>query len=643
MLNRLKIGVRLVLLIGVQTVVLAVIGITAIAGLRFATNTTGALNNNVIEQVKLNQLNEAVRADLLGAVNEVNNGKASWSQGRADLLAAKNLVLNNWDEYKADRTPAQVEQINTALGGEFDQVRSAMAKLHDLFAAEDQTALNDFVETGLPKQINPFLTELNERVNQQQLLGEDLFTESLNKSQQFLYSTSVIIAVGLLLAALLGFFIYRSIARPIRRISSTVSQVSSGDYSVRTDVTGRDELGELGQAFDELLEDKVATLVRTEKENEQLNESVISLLKAVSQLSQRDLTVRVPVTEDVTGPVADALNQLTTETSRVLQGVRRISEEVARASAKVKSQSDSVIAVANQEQQQVEETTQELSEAIESMNKIAELAQACNQAAEDAISTTQTALGTVTNTVEGINDIRQVIHETEKRIKRLGERSQEISRAVNLINSISERTHILALNASMHAASAGEAGRGFAVVADEVQRLAESARDATGQIATLVSNIQVETSDTVATMNSVISQVVEGSRLAEQAGEQMRQTRDSTANLVDSVRQIAERSQDQARASNELRTRADQIQESTRNTRTHLEQQTALTARLVQYAKGLLSAVQVFQLPQIEVVSSEQGEQPAMAAASAGGVPTGEATEVGDLDPVGDVAQIKVL
>jgi len=367
----------------------------------------------------------------------------------------------------------------------------------------------------------------------------------------------------------------------------------------------------LGHAFDKLLEDKVATLVQAEKDNELLNQSVIALLQAVSKLSRRDLTVKVPVTEDVTGPVADALNQLTTETSRVLQGVRRISEEVAQASTMVKSQSDIVIAVATDERKEVEETAQELAKAVTAMNVIAELAQACNSAAENAINTTHTALDTVTSTVKGINGIRENIHETEKRIKRLGERSQEISRAVNLINSISERTHILALNASMHAASAGEAGRGFAVVADEVQRLAENARDATSQIATLVSNIQVETADTVGTMNKVITQVVEGSKLAEEAGMQMERTKDSTEELVASVRQIAKSSTDQARISNELQGRANQIKESTQKTSEQLLEQNVQTARLVEFAKSLLKAVQVFKLPGGESRSmTDQQEKP---------------------------------
>lgn len=149
----------------------------------------------------------------------------------------------------------------------------------------------------------------------------------------------------------------------------------------------------------------------------------------------------------------------------------------------------------------------------------------------------------------------------------------------------------------MHAASAGEAGRGFAVVANEVQRLAENAREATSQIATLVSNIQTETSDTVNTMNAAISQVVEGSRLAEQAGEQMKHTQMTTADLVASVQQIAVSSQEQAKISNDLQQRAAQIQKSTQQTSQELQQQNIQTDNLVRYARGLVESVRVFTLP----------------------------------------------
>jgi methyl-accepting chemotaxis protein len=384
---------------------------------------------------------------------------------------------------------------------------------------------------------------------------------------------------------------------PLNRMMTTVKQIGEGNYAARTELSGGDELSQLGSAFDQMLNERVTALVQAERENEQLNDSIINLLQAVSQLSQRDLTIKVPVTEDVTGPVADALNLLTSETASVLRDVTRISEQVATASDTVKSQSDTVIAVADNERQAVEQTAADLASAADTMKQIAQLAQTCNVTAETAIKTTQTALQTVTSTVNGINSTRDTIRETEKRIKRLGERSQEISGVVNLINTIAERTHILALNASMHAASAGEAGRGFAVVADEVQRLAENAREATSQIATLVSNIQLETTDTVNAMNAAISQVVDGSRLAEQAGDQMKRTQETTADLVAAVQQIASRSQEQARVSGELLDRAQQIQESTRQTSQQLQEQTVQTTNLVEYAKGLLNAVRVFRLP----------------------------------------------
>lgn len=611
MLNNMKIGSRLVLLIAVQTIVLAFIGVTAVLGLNFATDTTESLNKNVIEQVTLNQLNGSVRTDLLEMITRVSSEKISWQQGASDLLSAKNIFINNWDEYKEEKSVQEKKEIEASLGNEYRNILAAFNEVEILFTMQDKEGLTDFIENRSGKVIAPFLTELNERVNEYQLISEALFEESINTNKMFFNASAAIMVFGLIFASLLGYIIYRSIYLRIERVSDTVYKVSEGDYYARTGLTGKDELCELGSAFDGLLAEKVSTLVQAEQSNEELNTSVISLLEAVSKLSQRDLTIKVPVTEDVTGPVADALNLFTSETSKVLKGVRVISEEVARATNLVKNQSDSVISVATKEQASVINTTKELQNASHAMGHIADLAKSCNQEAENAIRTTRTAMETVNRSSEGMTNIRETIHKAEKRIKRLGERSQEISRAVNLINSISERTHILALNASMHAASAGEAGRGFAVVADEVQRLAENARDATSQISTLVSNIQVETVDTVDTMNNVITQVVEGSQLAEKAGEQMRHTQDSTEDLVESVRQIASNSADQVIITKKLQSHADQILNSNKKTSEQLQLQTVQTKRLVEYAKGLLKAVQVFKLPgvaQAKIVKPEKAK-----------------------------------
>lgn len=402
--------------------------------------------------------------------------------------------------------------------------------------------------------------------------------------------------ISIVVSVMLAFWITRSITNPVTHLVGVMKKMALGDSKVRANSSRSDEIGKLARQFDAMVDEREASRLTIEKENEQLNDSVVVLLQAVAQLANKDLTVKVPVSGDVTGAVSDALNLLTSETAKVLRDVSNISADVTEASLKVKAQSDNVMAAAVEERLEVEHTTESLSAASQEMHVISELAKICNNAADNAIRSTQAALDTVNSTVGGINSTRDIIRETEKRIKRLGERSQEISGVVGIINAIAERTHILALNASMHAASAGEAGRGFAVVADEVQRLAESARQATQQISGLVSNIQIETSDTVSTMNSAIAQVVEGSRLAEQAGVQMQLTQRTTSELVTSVQQIALRSTGQAKASQDLLNRAMQIKKTNQKTSLQLDEQSTQTTNLVEYARMLLSTVRVFKL-----------------------------------------------
>ena len=409
--------------------------------------------------------------------------------------------------------------------------------------------------------------------------------------------TGSVLAVSLPLLLLLGIFITRGIIRNLNAFQKTIADINHGDFDARAKTDSNDELAVLAMAFNELLDSRVATLAKIQKENEVLNESILKLLRAVAELARKDLTIKVPVSEDVTGAVSDALNLLSSETAKVLMDVSNISADVTSASLKMQQQSNSMLLAAADDRVEVDRAAQMLSSAALALNQIADLARLCNTEADTAIKTTQVALSAVDDTVAGINSTRDVIRETEKRIKRLGERSQEISGVVNLINVIAERTHILALNASMHAASAGEAGRGFAVVADEVQRLAENARQATQQIAALVNNIQIETADTVSTMNDAITQIVEGSRLAEQAGQQMHLTRQTTADLVASVKQIAASSEVQAKAGQELLERAETLKKSSQQATDRLQEQSGHSNSLVEYAKQLLATVRVFKLP----------------------------------------------
>ena len=618
-MGNLKIGVRLVILIATLLGALLVVGVTSFIGLTRTSTALSEVDLVVQQQKNMNSLVNIVGNRVFLLVSNVNLGTLSWEQAATQLAALKTDYQTTWssleqrdplvhdlaseeDMHSKEKEAAsegaeeksgqiRLEQGKALIEELFQQTEALLAGRDrgyvNLFLANDLAAIQEELRTSF---LEPHL-HLYERAAQQ------ITQNAASASRTARVIEAVVAVLGLILAVFLGLFIYRSITEPVETIANTVQRVTEGDFTIRTGLTGDDELATLGRGFDQLLDERLATLVQAEQENESLNDSIILLLQGVSQLSQRDLTVKVPVKEDVTGPMADALNLLTTETAKVLSDVTQVSEDVALASNKVREQSDTVMAVANTEREEVERAAVELTAAAADMNQIAELARSCNQIAEEAIETTRKALETVEGTVDGITSTRDTIRETEKRIKRLGERSQEISGVVNLINTIAERTHILALNASMHAASAGEAGRGFAVVADEVQRLAENAREATAQITTLVSSIQVETADTVNAMNQAITQVVEGSRMAEQAGDQMRKTQQTTAELVAAVQQIATRSQAQAHISNALLERARQIQRGTVQTGERLQEQSQYTDNLVGYAQALVDAVRVFKLP----------------------------------------------
>jgi len=399
-------------------------------------------------------------------------------------------------------------------------------------------------------------------------------------------------------------FVYRSINQPLMRLQDAIARVGRGEHA-RAKLDSDDELGRLGASFDQLLDarDAIERQVQADKqkaeaENERLNSSVISILQAVNQLSQRDLTAKAPVTQDVIGTVSDSINALTEETAKVLHGVSRIAGQVEAGSGKVKEQADLVSKTAEDERESVQQMISALGEATQTMNRVATLAEQSNVSAGQATAATNTALDTVNGTVKGMESIRETIAETEKRIKRLGERSQEITGIVNLINTISERTHVLALNASMQAAVAGEAGRGFAVVAEEVQRLAESSRNATQQIGTLVNNIQLETNETISTVNRTIGQVVQGSEQAQKAGEQMRLTQDITAKLVAQVQRIAEGSDQQKEMSAQLLLSVKHIGASTERTAQQIGAQNKETESLLHSARRLVESVNVFKLPQ---------------------------------------------
>ena len=401
---------------------------------------------------------------------------------------------------------------------------------------------------------------------------------------------------GLIILMLAALTIYKSIARGLATLETTVKKVNAGDGSARTQLTSKDELGTLGRSFDTLLDERFATLEAKTKENDNINNSAINLLQSVYSLSEKDLTARADVSDDIVGTIASSVNQFADETAQTLAEVQEIAGQVRGAADAAQKQGLLVQGAADRERTLLASMGATLGTATRQMNEVAQLSTASGVAAARTSDATKAAQAAVEGTMRGMDSLREVISETEKRFKRLGERSQEISSAVALVNTISERTHVLSLNASMQAATAGEAGRGFAVVAQEVQRLSDSSRQATGEIAQLVSNIQAETNETLITMNRLISDVVAQTELARRAGHEMTQTQAATGELVGLVQRIAAFSVQQQEMAQALQKNVQGMNDGTTQTNTAIEQQTNATNTLVQFAKRLNDSVGQFKV-----------------------------------------------
>jgi twitching motility protein PilJ len=286
--------------------------------------------------------------------------------------------------------------------------------------------------------------------------------------------------------------------------------------------------------------------------NSQNQNAILRLMNEMGDLADGDLTVRATVTEDITGAIADSLNYTTEEFRKLVSRIIVAVEQMGQAT---KNAGDISTGLLDATQKQAREI-QAAGEAVELITKsIKEVDSSAAQSAAVARRTlvaTEQGARAVRNTVSGMDAIREQIQDTSKRIKRLGESSQEIGEIVDLISDITEQTNVLALNAAIQAASAGEAGRGFSVVAEEVQRLAERSGEATKQIGALVKTIQGDTHDAVAAMEKSTLGVVEGAKLSDVAGQSLREIEQVSNELAGLINSISTSTQVQTDMANEV-------------------------------------------------------------------------------------------
>ena len=329
------------------------------------------------------------------------------------------------------------------------------------------------------------------------------------------------------------------------------------------------------------------------EQNDRNQQAILRLLDELGSLADGDLTVEATVTEDITGAIADSINYAIEKLRELVATINETAIMVDSAAKQTESTATHMSRAAENQSREIVAATESIVSMAGSIEEVSGNAERSSDVARHSVDVAHKGGEAVRRTIDGMNTIRETIQDTSKRIKRLGESSQEIGNIVELINDIAEQTNILALNASIQASMAGEAGRGFAVVADEVQRLAERSTNATKQIEVLVRTIQADTNEAVVSMERSTTDVVGGALLAENAGaalDEIEQVSNQIANLVQNIsgsaRQQAAAAADVTRRTSKLKEIGDQTARATTATAASISKLSVLASQLRQTVAG---------------------------------------------------------
>ncbi len=346
-----------------------------------------------------------------------------------------------------------------------------------------------------------------------------------------------------------------------------------------------------------LVGDERARARQSANQNRETQDAILKLLDEMGDLADGDLTIQPQVTEQITGAIADSINYAVKEMRNLVHRINSTAQQVAVASDRSQRTAVELNTAARRQAEQIVATSERVKAMAKSMEDMAGSANQSAEVARGSVVTAKRGADAVQNTVKGMDEMREQIQETAKRIKRLGESSQQIGEIVQLINDIAEQTNILSLNAAIQAAMAGDAGRGFAVVADEVQRLAERSGGATKQIAELVKTIQADTNEAVASMEKATNGVVEGTRLADAAGQALGQIESVSEQLSGLIVRIARDAHAQSQTATGVSTSMGEIQEATAVTSAGTQQTAESIAKLSELVRELQASVAGFKLP----------------------------------------------
>ncbi len=417
------------------------------------------------------------------------------------------------------------------------------------------------------------------------------------------YMVGVFALIVLLGVLLVNYFVRRRILDRVQGLVDVCRKYATGDHSVRALVIGDDEFAMLAMSLNTLFDNHgftsggAAAPASSSSDAAALQAQIEKLLQEVSAVGDGDLRVQAEVTPDTLGVLADSFNYMIEELAKVVGRVQTTAVQVTNATRRILDRSDELAQASSTQVEQISQTTEAVEALAIFIQNVARNAQLSAEAAGDALHNADTGQQAVRQSIDGMMVIRENVQETSKKIKRLGERSNEIGEIVRIIEDIADQTNLLALNAAIQSAMAGEHGRGFAVVADEIRLLAERSTESTKRIATLVKSIQGDTFEAVVAMEDSTQEVVKGSQLADEAGRALNSIYTAVERQAQMIETIAHAANEQAQVSENVAVAMGEISEITRQTNAGTQEAAMSVSYLAELADQLRASVSTFRLP----------------------------------------------
>ena len=510
----------------------------------------------------------------------------------ANGVSADQVAVAQRQSWLAERI---VRNVNRILAGGEDSVLAADA--FEIDAAEFSAVHNAMLKGDRSKNID--------RVRNKKVLA--IFKSISGQFQVVSDST------GRIIESSPELFVVRDAANTISTSSKDLLQKTSGLTEHYQVLPGERSIqGWMGNALGlaalviiallglQIFRDTRVRLQQTSEANERNQQAIMRLLDEIADLADGDLTANATVTEDFTGAIADSINFTIDQLRTLVKSINQSTELVSSAASETSTTASQLSQASANQAKEITAATSSINSIASSMNDVSSQAGESAKVAGQSVEIANKGNLAVQNTINGMDKIREQIQKTSKQIKRLGESSQEIGDIVSLINDIAEQTNILSLNAAIQASMAGEAGRGFAVVADEVQRLAERSSSATKQIEVLVKTIQADTNEAVISMEQTTTEVVEGARLAEDAGVALGEIEQVSNDLAQLIEQISGAAQSQSESANAISQTMNVIQEITSQTSSGTSATAGSIGNLAEMAQEMQNSVAGFKLPDAE-------------------------------------------